>query len=78
VATISANGINLLNGPLGLAFDGERITAANYASGSVSLFKAADLSFIANVPVGNTPFSACSDGINFWIPLYNAGTLVRF
>lgn len=37
--------------------------------GWLPLFKAADLSFVANVATGGStdPVEACSDGINFWI-----------
>jgi hypothetical protein len=48
---------------------------------SVTLFKAADLSFIANVPTGtkSDPSGVCSDGINFWITLLGSvGQRVRF
>jgi 6-phosphogluconolactonase len=80
VATINGNGTNQLNGPNGASFDGERILVANYGGDSVSVFKAADLSFIGNVSTGpsTAPFGACSDGINFWVPLNNSGNLLRF
>ena len=47
---------------------------------TVTVFKAADLSFIANVTTGNGagPRGACSDGINFWMPLLDTGNLLRF
>ena len=47
---------------------------------SVTVFKAADLSFIANVDrqdAGVRPNGACSDGINFWVGL-GTGNLLRF
>jgi hypothetical protein len=80
VATIDSDGSNQLNGPNGSSFDGERILIANYAGNSVSVFKAADLSFIANMSTGNAtqPIAACSDGINFWVPLQTTGNLLRF
>jgi DNA-binding beta-propeller fold protein YncE len=80
VATITADASNLLNTPNGASFDGERILVANHDGASVTLFKAADLSFIANVSTGvsTNPESACSDGINFWLPLQNTGNLLRF
>jgi hypothetical protein len=80
VATISADASNLLNKPVAASFDGERVVVANQNGNSVSLFKAADLSFSANVTTGvsSTPFGACSDGINFWVPLLGAASLLRF
>jgi hypothetical protein len=79
VATINADSNNLLSNPAGASFDGERILVTNFG-GSVTVFKAADLSFIANVPTGagSGPFGACSDGINFWVTLNSAGKLLRF
>ena len=69
-----------MSGPNGISFDGERILVTNYAGGSVTVFKAADLSFIANVTTLPASFlqAACSDGINFWIPAANTGNLLRF
>jgi YVTN family beta-propeller protein len=78
VATITADASNLLNGPTAASFDGERILVTNFNNNSVSVFKAADLSFIANVATGTAPFGACSDGINFWVPLGDTGNLLRF
>jgi hypothetical protein len=80
VATIIADASNLLNGPIGASFDGERVLVTNDLGGSVTLFKAADLSLIANVVtgLGTGPYGPCSDGINFWLPLVNAGLMVRF
>jgi hypothetical protein len=71
VATITSDANNLLSGPNGASFDGERVmvTNANGGNSSVTLFKAADLSFIANVSVGSSGSGngACSDGINIWV-----------
>jgi DNA-binding beta-propeller fold protein YncE len=84
VATITTDPSNQLNGPNGASFDGERILIANYGGQSVTLFKAVDLSLIANIPVvsadgaSEQPISACSDGVNFWLPLQNSGNLLRF
>ena len=52
----------------------------NFGGASVSVFKAADLSFIANVSTGGgaSPRFACSDGINFWVPILNTANLLRF
>jgi hypothetical protein len=80
VATITSDASNQLNGPTGASFDGERILITNGNGNTVTLFKAADLSFIANVSVGSytNPQNPCSDGINFWVPLNQAGSLLRF
>ncbi len=80
VATITADANNNLNHPCGTSFDGERILVTNFVTGSVTVFRAADLSFIANVATGSLtrPHSACSDGINFWVPLEGTGNLLRF
>jgi DNA-binding beta-propeller fold protein YncE len=78
VATIPADGNNLLNAPVAASFDGQRVLVSNATS--VTVFKAADLSFIANVPTGagSTPYGVCSDGINFWVPLQGEGNLLRY
>jgi hypothetical protein len=80
VATITTDGANMLSQPSSASFDGERIMITNQGNNSVTLFKAADLSFIANVATGSStlPLGACSDGINFWVPLDNTGYLLRF
>ena len=77
LATLTGNG---LNGPVTAAFDGERILVTNYAGNSVSLWRATDLSPLGFFPTGagTVPYGACSDGLNFWITLSNAGELVRF
>jgi DNA-binding beta-propeller fold protein YncE len=64
--TLTGNG---LDGPAGLAFDGERVLVCNFssASPSVSLFKAADLTPLGNLSTLSSPVAACSDGLNFWI-----------
>ena len=77
VATISQDANNNLLNPQGASFDGERILMANFIGSTVTLFKAADLSFIANISTGGS-FGACSDGINFWVPLQGTGNLLRF
>jgi hypothetical protein len=75
LATLTGNG---LSAPRGTAFDGERILITNI-SGSVSLWKAADLTPLGNFATGfGSPFGACSDGLNFWIALQNADKLARF
>jgi YVTN family beta-propeller protein len=80
VATITANASNQLNLPSAASFDGERILVTNQNGNSVTVFKAADLSFIANVPTGpgTNPWQACSDGINFFVPLLNTSGVLRF
>jgi hypothetical protein len=80
VATINADANNLLNGPTAASFDGERVLVTNLFGSSVSVFKAADLSFIATVTLGDStePFGACSDGVNFWAILRGTGNLLRF
>jgi hypothetical protein len=52
----------------------------NQNGNTVTVFKAADLSFIANVSTGasTNPHGACSDGVNFWVTLSNTGSVVRF
>jgi hypothetical protein len=79
LATLTGNG---LNNPRGLAFDGERVLAANQAGNSLSIWKAADLTPLGNLPVGaNTcPIFAASDGLNFWVTRECGGAndLVRF
>jgi hypothetical protein len=77
LATLTGNG---LNEPLQAAFDGQRILVTNFAGNSVSLWKAADLTPIGTLSTGAStgPYGACSDGINFWIPLQNVSQLARF
>ena len=76
VATIVADTNNKLNGPQAAGFDGQRVLIVNNAGNSVGVFKTADLSLTANVPIGSSPWSACSDGINFWVTA--GGNLLRF
>jgi len=76
--TLTGNG---LQNPHAAAFDGQRVLVANNTNpGSVSLFKAADLSPLGSFPTGSgtIPFGACSDGINFWITLTVPGRLAQF
>jgi hypothetical protein len=65
------------------AFDGERIAITNYSGNSISLFKATSLSpagAIQNDGLDITayPKGICSDGLNFWVTLSGASTLVRY
>lgn len=77
IATLRGNG---LSAPSSAAFDGERILVTNLGGGgSVSLWKASDLTPIGSFSTGPTvPFGACSDGLNFWITLNGTGKLARF
>ena len=75
--TLTGNGVDIC---LSAAFDGQRVLVTNF-SGSVSLWKAADLTPIGSFPTGagTVPFGACSDGNYFWITLNNPGNqLLRF
>jgi hypothetical protein len=80
VATITHDTDNQLSEPFAASFDGERVLVTNFSGGSVTVFKAADLSFVANVSTGasTNPRSACSDAVNFWVPIVNKGSLLRF
>ena len=51
----------------------------NVGNDSVTLFRAADLSLIGNIPLapGSGPIGACSDGINFWVTLRGSKQLLR-
>jgi hypothetical protein len=71
---------NGLLGPSTAAFDGERILVTNSADNSVSLWKAADLTPLGSFSTGaaTRPIGACSDGLNFWITLYDTDKLARF
>ena len=71
---------NELNNPAMAAFDGQRVLVTNNSGGSVSLWKAADLTPLGSfsVGVGTTPFGVCSDGIQFWVTLQNGDQLARF
>jgi hypothetical protein len=75
LATLTGNG---LNQPFATAFDGQRVLVTNQGGMSVSLWKAADLSPLESVPLGETPRGACSNGVNFWIVLMSSSQLARF
>jgi hypothetical protein len=76
LATLSGNG---LTSPFQAAFDGERILVTNGSANSVSLWKATDLTPIGTFGTGSGfPYGACSDGLNFWITLFNTDKLARF
>ena len=69
-----------MNNPATAAFDGQRILVTNFFGNSVSLWKAADMTFLGTISTGaNTnPNGACSDGLNFWITLSGQPALARF
>jgi len=82
VATLTGNG---LNGPRSAAFDGQRVLVTNQYGNSVSLWRATDLTPLGTFampvninPLGSEPYGACSDGVSFWITLFNANQLARF
>jgi YVTN family beta-propeller protein len=72
-ATIPSVATNPLSTPTAASFDGERILVTNRFDQSVSVFREAHLSFVANASLSDLPFGACSDGINFWITYLTAG-----
>jgi hypothetical protein len=75
LATLTGNGLG--NG-FEASFDGERVLVTN-SSGTLSLWKAADLSPLGFLDVpGLTPIGVSSDGVNFWIALDGPHMLARF
>jgi len=75
LATLTGNG---LNHPSAIAFNGERMLVTDELLGDVSLFKAADFFPLGTIHAGPSTVGVCSDGINFWIALFDAGELARF
>lgn len=81
VATLTGNGLDY---PREVAFDGERVLVTDEAGGpgnTVSLWKATDLSPLGSFQVSagaDGVYGVCSDGLNFWITLSQAGKLARF
>lgn len=76
LATLTGNGVNQ---PVQAAFDGERILVTNAfgeTGGSISLWKASDLTPIGTFVVSLRPYGVCSDGVNFWITI--SSRLARF
>ena len=66
---------NGLSQPFAAAFDGQNVLVTN-VTGSLSLFKAADLTAIGSFPTpGLTPFGVCSDGVNFWVSFQDVSGL---
>jgi hypothetical protein len=60
------------------AFDGQRILVTDFQGTKVYIWNAASLEFIGAFDVPSSTFRACSDGINFWLPMRDAGQLARF
>jgi hypothetical protein len=79
LATLTGNG---MDGPNGIAFDGERVLVCNTVNKSLSLFKATDFTPLGHVFTPNyTPYKACSDGLSFFISCQRfdgGGSLLRF
>jgi len=75
LATLTGNG---LDGTNAAAFDGERVLVTNGLGGSVSLWKAGDLTALGSFSTGGSPAGACSDGFSFWIATNNGQRLARF
>ncbi|HKA37436.1 MAG TPA: S-layer homology domain-containing protein [Thermoanaerobaculia bacterium] len=73
LATLTGNGLNT---PAVAGFDGERVLVTN--SNGVSLWKAAGLTPLGSQALANQPLGVCSDGLDFWISLRQASSLVRF
>jgi hypothetical protein len=76
LATLSSNG---LDGPYQGAFDGERVLFANVNGLALPMWKASDLSVIAN-PFGapGQKSGVCSDGVNFWAAIFDQNLLLRY
>jgi hypothetical protein len=76
LATLTGNG---LGSAFQAAFDGQRVMVTS-SNGSLSLWKAADLTPLGSLATGpgTTPIGVCSDGINFWIALDGSHQLARF
>ena len=76
LATLTGNGLEV--GATSAAFDGQRVLFASENGSSVSLWKAADLSPLGSIVVSGLPYGSCSDGVNFWVTLFNAAKIARF
>ena len=82
LAQLMGNGLNACFQD---AFDGERICVTNNNAGSVSLWKATDLSPITSVDCiglcSLNPRGVCSDGVTFFVGMRNptggSGLIVR-
>jgi hypothetical protein len=78
LATLTGNG---LDEPKTAVFDGQRLLVTNFnfgGPGSVSVWKAADLTPIGSFATGPSAFGACSDGVSFWITFFNSNRIARF
>jgi hypothetical protein len=73
---------NSLSAPVAASFDGERILIANGNVNTVSLWKATDLAPLGAFFVGPSDApglsGACSDGLNFWLTVYDRAFVYRF
>jgi hypothetical protein len=77
LATLTANG---LDGPLSVAFDGERIAVTNNqvdSSGRVSFWRATDLTPLGVLSAIHQSFGICSDGTRFFVA-DTSGCVSRF
>jgi sugar lactone lactonase YvrE len=73
--------ISLGGAPAQAAFDGEHIMVTRVGvSQGVALIKASSFEVVEQlIPIGqgSQPAGVCSDGVNFWVTLYNTGKLAR-
>ena len=78
LATLNSN--SSTNSQQQAVFDGQRILITNGSSDSVSLWNASDLTPIGTFATGvnSGPTGVCSDGLSFWIALFNSNKLARF
>jgi hypothetical protein len=74
VATLTGNG---LNQSIQAGFDGDRVLVSN-SFGTLSLWRAADLTPLGSVPTIVSPGGVCSDGLNFWVTSASLNQLARF
>ena len=75
LATLTGNGLGTA---FQAAFDGQRVMVTS-SSGSLSLWKAADLTPLGFLSVpGMVPIGVASDGVNFWIAMTGPHQLARF
>jgi DNA-binding beta-propeller fold protein YncE len=63
---------------LAASFDGQRVLVTDAQGSKVYVWNAASLAFIGAFDVPASAFRACSDGINFWLPMRDTGQLARF
>lgn len=60
------------------SFDGQRVLVTDSQGLKVYVWNAASLAYVGAFDVPASAFRACSDGINFWLPMRDAGQLGRF